>query len=176
MKKLNITLPIFLAIIGIVLIGGFVFDKRSGSDQANQLEEGGVSFAFNLEDYEGNTVRYSDFSGTPTVINSWAAWCPFCKDELPDFALAQKEFGDQVAIIAINRKESLGTAKFYSDELDVTEDLVFLLDPTDSFYRSIQGFAMPETIFVNSAGEIVHHKRGVMELPEIREKINEILN
>lgn len=130
---------------------------------------------FQLKDYNGKTVSLADFAGKPVVVNSWAAWCPFCRQELPDFAAAQKEFGDKVVIISIDRAEGLGTAKKYSDELNVTDSLIFLLDPSDSFYKSIGGFSMPETIFVDKDGFIREHKRGPMDLNEIRQKIEKIL-
>ncbi|MBI3955700.1 TlpA family protein disulfide reductase [Candidatus Gottesmanbacteria bacterium] len=130
---------------------------------------------FALQDYNGKTVKLADFQGRPLVINSWAAWCPFCRKELVDFALIQKEFGDRVVIIAIDRAESLETAKKYSDELGVTNSLVFLLDPSDSFYQSIGGFSMPETIFVDKSGRLVDHKRGPMEIDEMRNRMSKIM-
>ncbi|MBI2038042.1 MAG: TlpA family protein disulfide reductase [Candidatus Magasanikbacteria bacterium] len=130
---------------------------------------------FNLKDYNGKIVSLKDFIGKPLVINSWAAWCPFCRQELPDFALAQKEFGDKVVIIAIDRAESLGVAKGYTDQQGTTDKLILLLDPSDSFYQSIGGFSMPETIFVDKNGQIIEHKRGVMAIEEIREKILKLI-
>lgn len=131
---------------------------------------------FTLQDYDGKTVRLADFVGKPLVINSWAAWCPFCRKELLDFAAVQKEFGGKVIIIAVDRAETRYIAKKYTDELGVTGDMVFLLDPSDSFYQSIGGFSMPETIFVDKYGRIVDHKRGPMDTQEIRERIQKILN
>jgi len=131
---------------------------------------------FSLKGYDGNTVSLSDFSGKPILINSWAVWCPFCKKELVDFATAQREFGDKVTIIVIDRAEPIATVKVYTDDLGVTKDLVFLLDPKDSFYKSIGGFSMPETIFVDGNGNIVFHKRGPMDLTEIRQRINQLIN
>ncbi len=130
---------------------------------------------FALADYEDTTVRLAAFRGQAVVVNSWAAWCPFCREELKDFAAAQEEFGDRVAIIAVDRAESLAVAKRYTDDLGVTGRLIFLLDPADSFYRSIGGFSMPETIFVDREGRVRLHKRGPMQLPEIRERIGELL-
>lgn len=130
---------------------------------------------FALENYEGVIIKKADFSGKPLVVNSWAAWCPFCRKELADFAAAQKEFGDKVAIIAVDRAEAKEVARKYTDELGVTDDLIFLLDSSDSFYQSIGGFSMPETIFVDKDGNIKIHKRGPMDINEIRQKINEIL-
>lgn len=165
-------------IVVAVLFAAFFLRKntsvQSPVDQKIALETEKVP-DFALQDYNGKTVSLVDFIGKPLVINSWAAWCPFCKKELPDFVTVQKEFGDKVVIIAIDRAESLGTAKRYSDELGVTNDLVFLLDPTDSFYQSIGGFSMPETIFVDKNGNIIDHKRGPMDVNEIRQKIEKLL-
>ncbi|MBI3335148.1 MAG: TlpA family protein disulfide reductase [Candidatus Portnoybacteria bacterium] len=163
-----------LIIIGIIIIvGGFLIFSDSGQKRKeinlNKTPD------FNLKDYNGNTVSLADFTGKSIIVNSWAAWCPFCKKELVDFATVQKEVGERVVIIAVDRAEPLETAKQYSDELGVTNELVFLLDPEDSFYQSIGGFSMPETIFVNTKGEIVFHKRGPMEVEEIRNRIQEIL-
>lgn len=155
----------------------------STSSSASQTVTSGIGSTvfkpapeFSLKDYNGKTVSLSDFAGQPILINSWAVWCPFCKRELVEFAKAQKEFAGQINIIAIDRAESLATVKSFTDELDVTAGLIFLLDPKDSFYRSIGGFSMPETILVNGEGQIVFHKRGPMDLAEIRLRINELIN
>lgn len=131
---------------------------------------------FALQNYDGKTVRLADFTGRPLVINSWAAWCPFCRKELVDFVTVQKEFGDKVIVIAVDRAETRDIAKKYTDELGVTGDMVFLLDPGDSFYQSLGGFSMPETIFVDKDGRIVDHKHGPMDVQEMRERIQKILN
>ena len=36
---------------------------------------GGAAPDFALPDLDGNTVRLSDFSGRPVVLNFWATWC-----------------------------------------------------------------------------------------------------
>jgi len=56
----------------------------------------------------------------------------------------------------------------------VSDKLIFLLDPKDTFYKSIGGFAMPETLFVNSDGTINFHKRGPMRAEEIRQRVSEL--
>jgi len=182
MKK-GIIISIIVLVLGIVLI--FVISSSGNPGERNISQgENGVSVApaalrpapqFSLKDYNGETVSLADFSGKTLVVNSWAAWCPFCRKELVDFVTVQKEFGDQVVFIAIDRAESLKVAKKYTDELGVTGEMVFLLDPSDSFYRSISGFSMPETIFVDRDGMIRIHKRGPMDASEIREKVQSIL-
>src|SRR3989338_776310 len=164
---------------GIAVITAVAALFIAANSEGNQ--ETGTSdfdmFASNsLVDYGGDAVSFEEFRGRPLVINSWAVWCPFCRKELPDFAELQKEFGDRVVVIAVDRQEPLEKAKGYTDELGISNNLLFLLDSSDSFYKSIGGFSMPETIFVNSNGEIVVHKRGPMELGEMREYTNKIVN
>ena len=130
---------------------------------------------FSLEDYDGNTVSLSDFEGKPVIINSWATWCPFCLKELGDFAIIQAQYPEDVVFIAISRAQSLNTSKDFTDKIGISERMTFLLDPYDSFYKSIGGFAMPETIFVDKGGNIVAHKRGPMEIKEIETRTKELI-
>lgn len=182
--KITGTILLIAGIAAVIGIGFFWLNGRPGGSegamsaqhQQKTAPSAPAFFELVLEDYGGKAVRLADFHGRPLVINSWAAWCPFCKKELIDFAAAQKEFGDAVLMIAIDRAETKETAKKYSDELGVTDDLIFLLDSSDSFYQSIGGFSMPETIFVNTVGEIVTHKRGPMEIQEMREKIQQLIS
>lgn len=131
--------------------------------------------ALSFINYSGDQVILDNLLGTPLIINAWASWCPFCVNELPDFAAAQKELGHNVKIIAVNRTESAQLAQEFSDRLGVTNDLIILLDKTDSFYKAIGGFSMPETIFVNAAGQIMDHKRGPMKKDEIIKRAQAIL-
>lgn len=164
-------------IVGLAAIYG-VYVNRAQEGHMPELD--GASYLesiqdFGLKDFEGNEVQLSEYMGKPLVINSWAVWCPFCLEELPDFATIQEEFGDEVLFIAINRAEPTSRAKGYTDGIGVTDRLMFLQDPTDSFYSAIGGFTMPETVFVNPEGEVVFHKRGPMDLDETRTRVENLL-
>lgn len=168
-----------LVIIEILIVGGvnwLVISNNNVPKESGNQAQSERAPDFELQDYDGKTVRLTDFAGKPLVINTWAAWCPFCRKELVDFAAVQKEFDDRVVIIAVDRSETKDTAKKYTDELGVTNSMIFLIDPSDSFYQSISGFSMPETIFVDKNGLIVDHKRGPMDIQEMRERIQKILN
>jgi thiol-disulfide isomerase/thioredoxin len=165
---------ILTVIAGGILIGFMAFSGFSPeSDQASDFD----TFAdIALVDYEGNERTLAEFRGQPLVINSWATWCPFCRAELPDFARLQQQYQDKdVVVIAIDRRESRERSMEYTDQIDVTDRMLFLLDDSDTFYQTIGGFSMPETIFVNSSGQIVVHKRGPMELDEMQEHVEKII-
>ncbi|MCH7552217.1 TlpA family protein disulfide reductase [Patescibacteria group bacterium] len=167
---------IIIGIVVLVIAGGGILFLGQGGEQQKTTSTGTKNNFQTLTfvDYDGNSVALADFAGKPLVVNAWAAWCPFCVKELPDFTLLQKEFPD-VVVIAIDRSESLNTAKSYTDDLGITDSLMFLLDSSDSFYRSIGGFTMPETIFVDKDGVIQIHKRGIMSLDEMKSNVEKIL-
>ncbi|MBI4127745.1 MAG: TlpA family protein disulfide reductase [Parcubacteria group bacterium] len=183
MKKTIILSSLIIVGILIALVFGVGRSSQqvppSPTTESGEREKTAVSLKevpdLSFKDYSGGTTSLAELVGMPLVINSWASWCPFCVDELPDFAEVQKEFGDRVRIIAVNRAEPLSVAQQYSDNLKVTDDLLFLLDPNDSFYRSIGGFSMPETIFVDGDGNIREHKRGPLTVDEMRTKIETLL-
>lgn len=171
-----------ILVVTIVVVAGVWFgvQKNTGTQENNDnaplrsASFAGQALDIALQDYAGNTIRLGDFDG-PLVINAWAVWCPFCVKELADFATVQKEFGDQVVIIAVDRAETRDATKDFTDGLGITQDMVFLLDPSDSFYRAIGGFSMPETLFVKADGTIHFHKRGPMPVEEIRKRTQEII-
>lgn len=167
-----ILLIVIVIVLGIILIALFL----RGSENSLQTTPPRPAPDFTLKDYAGAEIQLADFRGQNLIINSWASWCPFCRKELQEFAAVKKEFGNAVVIIAIDRAESLETAKRYSEELGVTNELIFLLDSEDSFYQSIGGFSMPETIFVDRNGLIRDHKRGPMDREEFRRRIQQAFN
>ena len=130
---------------------------------------------FEFPNYDGELIRFADFNNKIIVANAWASWCPFCVNELPDFGELQKAFPDDVVVIAINRAEPTSTAKSFSDKLGLSDDYFFLVDPDDSFYKKIGGFSMPETLFINTNGDISLHKRGPMKFDEMKTIVEGIL-
>ncbi|MBI3589034.1 MAG: TlpA family protein disulfide reductase [Candidatus Liptonbacteria bacterium] len=178
---MNKVLGIIIVLI-LIGVGWLIVSNRTASNESNRQAQSSPASQttektpdFALQDFGGKTVRPADFAGKSLVINSWAVWCPFCRKELVDFVAAQKEFGNKVVIIAVDRAETRDVAKKYADDLGVTDGLIFLLDPSDSFYQSIGGFSMPETIFVDQKGLVVDHKRGPMDINEMRTKIEKLL-
>ena len=177
-KSSTITIAVILAVIfivGLYTLNGFRENIRqgdNGTDIAKLQPDGEIPYT----DLSGEPVDLADFAGKTLVINAWASWCPFCIEELPDMAQLAKEYlDDDVVVIAINRKESPNTAKAFVKHVGSPKDIVFLLDSEDRFYKSIGGFSMPETIFYDKDGNISLHKRGVMNLEEMKSHLDKAL-
>ncbi|KKT90639.1 MAG: Alkyl hydroperoxide reductase/ Thiol specific antioxidant/ Mal allergen [Parcubacteria group bacterium GW2011_GWF2_45_11] len=168
---------IFWFIIAVVIAAGAVYYILSWRDvvEVPISPEDKRMPELILSDYTGKAVNLSEFRGKPRVINVWASWSPYYKKELPDLAALQQEFGGKITVIAVDRRETLEIAKKYSDEYGVTSKIVLLLDPDDTLYQAINGFSMPETLFVDREGFIRYHKRDMMGLEEMRRRVQEIL-
>lgn len=134
------------------------------------------SYSLTLKDYDGNDVRLSEYKREVLVIHSWATWCTYCADELRNLATLKKKYGKNILILAPNRAESIHTSKPFSDALGLGDSITYLLDPEDAFYKSIGGYAMPETLFINDRGEVFFQQRGPMIISEVEQKISELVN
>lgn len=173
MRKAILTIA---ALIAIAILGSLILfsTARDVEEEEQKSLSGPKAPSFIFENYDGEAISSTSFLGKPHILNSWAVWCPFCVQELKDFVVLQEEFADMLTIVAINRAESLSKVKTYTDDLNATNSMIFLLDTKDEFYKAIGGFSMPETLFVNAQGEILLHKRGVMRLKEMQDIVHDL--
>ncbi len=160
---------IAIAILFVLILGFGLFYWRY------HPRRGTVSFhkeyEMVLKDYAGEDVRLSQFKREILVVHAWATWCTYCADELKNLATLKNKYGERIEILAPNRAESVHVAKAFTDALGLGEGIRFLIDSDDAFYKSIGGFAMPETLFINDRGEIFYHQRGPMNMADVESMI-----
>ena len=134
------------------------------------------SYGLTLQTYDGKKVQLSDYRGKVVIAYAWASWCPYCGGEIQNLATLKAKYGDRIVILAINRAEPLADAKGYTDQLSNVSGVTFLLDPTDSFFKSVSGYAMPETIFIQKNGDVMFHQHGPMTLDTAEQKLQQLLS
>lgn len=171
---------ITLAIILIVLIiaAWFTF-YHSDFNQKKVLEKSDANTALSpknstesFTDLTGQTISLEQYLGTPIVAHSWASWCPQCADQLALFSDIQSSLKREVVFLAVNRSENQLTAQRYLNVNSISDNINLVLDPSDNFYSSIGGYAMPETVVYDQNGEVAAHYRGEVK----REKLIELLD
>ncbi len=125
----------------------------------------------------GEPFSFMEYRGKIRVVNVWASWSPFAATELPILNDIAARYGGEQAVVAIavNRKEQKERAAAYIATVPVLPNVVFAIDETDAFYQSVGGYAMPETIIFNAAGDIVWHYRGVITYDLVAEQIDQLL-
>lgn len=120
-------------------------------------------------DIDGNPVSLNDYLGKILIVNSWASWSPFSATELGELSSVVSEYDkEEIKVIAINRAEPPTTAQRYLNTIANPENIFLVIDPEDKFYKSISGYAMPETVFYDKQGQIIHHNHGPMKREEIK--------
>lgn len=132
-------------------------------------------YALVLRDYEGNEVSLKEFRREILIVYAWASWCPYCGAELEYLASLKEKYGEDLSIVAVNRAEPLVDAKDFTDKLQGLDKLVLLLDGGDMLYKQIDGYAMPETIFINKNGDIIYHQRGPITPEAVDQKVAELM-
>lgn len=173
-----------VGIIVAVLLVGFLYTWTVISEKkAQQAKNNPASIALTsfegqgtFTDLSGTVVNFDDHLGKVLVVNTWASWSPDSVRELPALVTLVSEYSDQrIEIVGINRGESREAAERFLKTVGISDSLRLVLDPEDRFYKSIQGYAMPETIVYDQKGNIVYHARGVVDIGELREHIDATL-
>jgi thiol-disulfide isomerase/thioredoxin len=141
-------------------------------------EKGQLAPDFEISDYDGSRHSLSDFRGQVVYVNFWATWCFPCLIEMPDIAALQEEFGDELAIITVNRRESLDAAQEYFESLPLLDGgtgvsfTIDGMDPDDTLYDLYRAFAMPTSFFVDPDGVISIVGHGLISLDQMRSAVD----
>ena len=107
---------------------------------------------------EGKPVSLADFKGKVVVVNVWGSWCPPCRSEADDLAVAAKQLQPKgVVFLGINtRDNSADTALAFQRSHAVPYSSIF--DPGGStlgaFHRTLSPNAIPSTVVIDAQGRV----------------------
>jgi thiol-disulfide isomerase/thioredoxin len=115
----------------------------------------------------GQDVKFADLLGQekPVILNFWAARCPPCRVEIPDFQEVHREYREEVILIGVDIGAFTG--------LGTREDALALLEEVGATYpagttpdaevvRDYQVIGMPTTVFIKPNGEIFEKWTGLL--------------
>lgn len=166
MIKKNRWVLIVIALVVIILGASFLYNiLLEDYDNTKEMsDDRNLAPDFAVVDYDGNEVRLSDFKGKPVVLNFWATWCYYCKEEMPDFDRAFAEY-PEVQFMMVNAtdgiQETLEGAKSYIDNEGYAFDVFFdtELEAVGNYY--VSGF--PATFFIDADGNVVAQANGMID-------------
>lgn len=169
-----------VAIVGAILVIENPFATSPVSKQGQNsgppigTEIGWQAPNFKLDALDGGEFSLNGFRGKVVVVNFWATWCPFCVSEMPAFEKLNKELGDQIVIIGINRAETMDKQReFLGKDLTVKITYKLLLDPSDRVAQAYGVRVMPTTFFLNEEGIIAKKKLGELSSDEMKQLVSE---
>lgn len=118
-----------------------------------------------LETRDGQTVELKDYKGQKLILNFFATWCHYCKEELP-YLQQMSETRDDVKIILIADPGfgSEGTKEDvirFLDENGYTMEVLF--DISFQMVRSYQVTGFPTTFIVKEDGNFLGYVPGYVD-------------
>ncbi|MDX1613066.1 MAG: TlpA disulfide reductase family protein [Candidatus Promineifilaceae bacterium] len=154
---------IWAAVIGLLAVLGWGLVKTN----ADRPGEGQIETAPNFEvqffdgyEWEGrSTASLEDFRGQPVVLNFWASWCVECRLEADALEQTWRRYRDQgVVFLGVAYVDVEPKSKAYLEEFDITYPNAPDLRSSVSSKYEVTG--VPETFFINPAGEVTHVQIG----------------
>jgi thiol-disulfide isomerase/thioredoxin len=160
------------------LVTYFVFLSPTGFKARERADFGRVQTdtADTYTSLSGEAVDLDTYRGDLLIVNVWASWSPFTPQDHEILGKMKSKYGDNVSILAMNRMESKETAEAYLSTIGKKEGIDYIIDGTDTFFNSLGGYAMPETIVFDPVGNIFFHKRGMVTEAELTTAIDTLRN
>ncbi len=128
----------------------------------------------------GEQVAMASLVGEkPVVLNFWAAECPPCRAELPEFQKFYGEYREEVLVLGIDLGQftNQGTPEQGQEllaELGVTFPAGYTVDSEVLPKYTVLG--LPTTIFINADGSIHDKWTGALSEETLIEKAEEMLD
>lgn len=117
--------------------------------------------------------KLADWQGKVLVVNFWATWCPPCREEMPEFSLAQDRYGPNgVQFVGIAIDEGTNVVEF-SKKTPVTYPLLIAsaeLPALMGKLGNLQG-GLPFTIIIGRDGKPFFSHLGLLNREELAKQL-----
>jgi len=162
------------------LAGGiYVASQRAGVPPPSPASPAAVSSVMNLSlpDPAGKEQRFDQWKGKVLVVNFWATWCAPCREEMPEFMRAQKQFGDkglQFVGIAVDQADKV---QQYVAEIGLNYPAVIggfgAMELSKTLGNELM--ALPFTVVLDRQGSVAHTQLGVLKPEKLDALIKSLL-
>lgn len=155
-------ISIFLIVALLIGAGSFFYLQNNTAQVAAKVgpEVGMEAPGFSLINMNDQEVNLSDYRGQKVFLNFWASWCPPCRKEMPDMQKLHEEYGDEIAILAVNIGENKSTVINFMMQNKL--NLPVLLDLNKSTAQNYLVRAIPTTFILDEDGIIIEKTFGAL--------------
>lgn len=136
-------------------------DETKEAQDYDVLKEGDTAPEFTAELVGGGTFTLSEQKGKVVLLNFWATWCGPCVKEMPAFERLKEDYGDDVAILAVDCMEEKETVDKFIKKKGYTfpvaydvEGMIGMKYPTDG---------IPYTLVINKDGIVRYIYLGAVD-------------
>ncbi|MDA0301713.1 MAG: TlpA disulfide reductase family protein [Chloroflexi bacterium] len=150
------TVAAIVLLVGGIFVWRDVLPRYTGAQQgildaSAKVEVGAPAPDFLLTDAKtGQPVKLSDYRGKAVLLNFWATWCGPCRAEMPEFQKVYAARGEELAILAVDYRESPEQILFFNEEFNLTFPLLVDRPGAVQAHYGVQG--LPSTFFIDKDG------------------------
>ena len=168
-KKSNFTLVAMLVLV--VAIAAFILlyptpanaQNRPTPEQATLVKDGQKAPAFEVEMFDGSTVKLADLKGKVVLLNFWATWCPPCRAELArvEKDIIEKFKGEPFVFLPVSRGEKRATVAAFREKMGYSFPMG--LDTDGRVYAEYAETYIPRNFLIDKQGNVVKASVGYDE-------------
>ncbi len=170
-KKSTLSMVV-MAILAIVLCAALLFggsftakaqNNRPTPEQATIVKDGQKAPAFEVQMFDGSTIKLADLKGKVVLLNFWATWCPPCRAELArvEKDIIEKFKGEPFVFIPVSRGEKRETVAAFREKMGYTFPMG--LDTDGRVYAEYAQTYIPRNFLIDKNGVVVKASVGYDE-------------
>ena len=169
-KKSNLTLIVMLVVaiaLGAVLILWNPIpakaQERPTPEQATIVKDGHTAPDFEVQMFDGSTIKLADLKGKVVLLNFWATWCPPCRAELArvEKDIIERFKGKPFVFIPVSRGEKRETVAAFREKMGYTFPMG--LDTDGRVYAEYAQTYIPRNFLIGKDGKVVKASVGYDE-------------
>lgn len=123
----------------------------SAPETYEELSEGDTAPDFTAETI-GDEFKLSDQSDKVVILNFWATWCSPCVGEMPAFQRLYDEYGDTLAVLAVNCMEDKASVDKFASDNGYTFPIAY--DEDGDISRKYPTDGIPYTLIIGADGKV----------------------
>ena len=170
-KKSTLSMVV-MAILAIVLCAALLFggsltakaqNSRPTPEEATIVKDGQKAPNFEVQMFDGSTVKLADLKGKVVLLNFWATWCPPCRAELArvEKDIIEKFKGKPFVFIPVSRGEKRETVAAFREKMGYTFPMG--LDTDGRVYAEYAQTYIPRNFLIGKDGKVVKASVGYDE-------------
>lgn len=159
-----------VAVLIAAAVGVAVFIGRGSTTEPGEVTQLRAASSFELPGLRPgeDDVSVGGRSGTPTVVNFFAAWCDPCRDELPALRDAATAYPG-VTFVGVDHQDSRDDAVEILEQYGVAYAAGY--DPRGDVAARYGIRGLPATVFIDSDGRIVELHQGALTKKALEERL-----